>query len=70
LDLFINLVRVRVAVRVGVKASFHSGKLSVDWNGQESFSLSCELWVGTNDLNTKKNILVLSNPRIIFLGGN
>ena len=62
-------VRVRVAVRVGVKASFHS-ELSVDWNGQESFSLSCELWVGTNDLNTKKNILVLSNPRIIFLGGN
>jgi hypothetical protein len=22
-----------------VKASFHSGKLSVDWNGQENFSL-------------------------------
>ena len=32
-----------------LKASFHSGKLSVDWNGQENFSLSCELWVGTND---------------------
>jgi hypothetical protein len=27
----------------------------VDWNGQENFSLSCELWVGTNDFNTKKN---------------
>jgi hypothetical protein len=26
-----------------LKASFHSGKLSVDWNGQENFSLSCEL---------------------------
>jgi hypothetical protein len=37
-----------------IKASFHSGKLSVDWNGQENFSLSCELWVGTNDFNTKK----------------
>jgi hypothetical protein len=22
-----------------LKASFHSGKLSVDWNGQENFSL-------------------------------
>jgi hypothetical protein len=22
-----------------IKASFHSGKLSVDWNGQEHFSL-------------------------------
>jgi hypothetical protein len=52
------------------KASFHSGKLSVDWNGQENVSLSCELWVGTNDFNTKKNVLVRSNPRIIFLGGN
>jgi hypothetical protein len=52
------------------KASFHSGNLSVDWNGQESFSLSCELWVGTNDFNTKKNFLVRSNPRIIFLSGN
>jgi hypothetical protein len=51
-----------------VKANFHSGKLSVDWNGQENFSLSCELWVGTNDFNTKKNWLVRSNPRgIIFL---
>jgi hypothetical protein len=29
-------------------------KLSVDWNGQENVSLSCELWVGTNDFNTKK----------------
>jgi hypothetical protein len=28
------------------------------WNGQETFSLSCELWVGTNDFNTKKNSLV------------
>jgi hypothetical protein len=46
------------------KASFHSGKLFVDWNGQENFSLSCELWVGTNDFNTKKNVLVRSNPRI------
>jgi hypothetical protein len=35
-----------------VMASFHSGKLSVDWNGQQNFSLSCELWVGTNDFNT------------------
>ena len=34
-------------------ANFHSGKLSVDWNGQENFSSSCELWVGTNDFNTK-----------------
>jgi hypothetical protein len=40
------------------KASVHSGKLSVDWNGQENFSLSSELWVGTNDFNTKKNVLV------------
>jgi hypothetical protein len=24
-----------------VKANFHSGKLSVDWNGQENFSLLC-----------------------------
>ena len=53
-----------------LKANFHSGKLSVDWNGQENFSLSCELWVGTNDFNTKKNFLVRSNPRIIFLNGN
>jgi hypothetical protein len=53
-----------------LKASFHSGKLSVDWNGQENFSLSCELWVGTNDFSTKKNFLVRSNPRIIFLSGN
>ena len=52
------------------KADFHSGKLSVDWNGQEKFPLSCELWVGTNDFNTKKNCLVRSNPRIIFLSGN
>jgi hypothetical protein len=36
-----------------VKASFHSGKLSVDWNGQEIFYLSCELWVGTNDLKMR-----------------
>jgi hypothetical protein len=43
-------------------ANFHSGKLSVDWNGQENFSLSCELWVGTNDFNTtEKNFLVRSN---------
>ena len=41
----------------------------MDWNGQERFSLSCELWVGTNDFNTKKNFLVRSNPRIIFLSG-
>jgi hypothetical protein len=38
--------------------------------GQENFSLSCELWVGTNDFNTKKNFLVRSNPRIVFLSGN
>ena len=59
---------VRACVRL--KASFHSGKLSVDWNGEENYSLSCELWVGTNDFNTKKNFLVRSNPRIIFLSGN
>ena len=23
----------------------------MDWNGQEKFSLSCELWVGTNDFS-------------------
>jgi hypothetical protein len=56
--------------RKNIKASFHSGKLSVDWNGQQNFSLSCEVWVGTNDFNTKKNVLVCSNPRIIFLSGN
>ena len=44
---------------MGLKASFHSGKLSVDWNGQENFSLSCELWVGTNDFNTKRNFVFL-----------
>jgi hypothetical protein len=53
-------------VYAAIKASFHSGKLSVDWNGQENFSLSGELWVGTNDFN----FLVRSNPRIIFLSGN
>jgi hypothetical protein len=53
-----------------VKASFHSGKLSVDWNGQEKFSLSYVLWVGTKEFNTKKNFPVRSNPRIIFLSGN
>jgi hypothetical protein len=37
-----------------ITANFHSGKLSVDWNGQENFSLSCELWVGTTDFNTCK----------------
>ena len=42
----------------------------MDWNGQENFSLSCELWVGTNDFNAKKNVPVRSNPRIIFLSGN
>jgi hypothetical protein len=52
-----------------LKASFHSGKLSVDWNGQENFSLCCELWVGTNDFNTKRNFLARSNPWIIFLSG-
>ena len=61
---------VPVSSKRGLKASFHSGKLSVDWNGQENFSLSCELWVETNDFNTKKNFLVRSNPRIIFLSGN
>ena len=39
----------------------------MDWNGQESFSLSCELWVGTNDFNTKKSFLVRSNPLKISL---
>jgi hypothetical protein len=52
-------------------ANFHSGKLSVDWKGQENISLSCELWVGTNDVKTKNNFLRFrSNPRIIFLSGN
>ena len=53
-----------------LKASFHSGTLSVDWNGQKHFPLSCELWVGTNDFNRKKNVLARSNPRIMFLSGN
>jgi hypothetical protein len=59
-----------ILVTTTLKANFHSGKLSVDWNGQVNFSLSCELWVGTNDFNTKKHFLVRSNPRIIFLSGN
>ena len=42
----------------------------LDWNAQENVSLPCELWVGTNDFNTKKDVLVRSNPRIIFLSGN
>jgi hypothetical protein len=63
--------RIAVSGTSTVKANFYSGKLSVDWSGQENFSLSCELWVGTNDFNnTKKNFLVRSNPRIIFLSGN
>ena len=37
-----------------ITANFHSGKLSVDWNAQENFSLSCKLWVGTIDFNTCK----------------
>ena len=60
----------RAMIRLAFKTSFHSGKLSVDGNGQENVSLSCELWVGTNDFNTKKNVPVRSNPRIIFLSGN
>ena len=32
-------------------------KIIRGWNGQEKFSLSCELWVGTNDFNTKKHFL-------------
>ena len=40
-----------------LKASFHSGKLSVDWNGQENYSLSCELWGGTNDFHTQKKLI-------------
>ena len=63
-------VTIRLKWKTGLKANFHSGKLSVDWNGQENFSLSCELWVGTNDFNTKKNCLVHSNLRIIFLSVN
>ena len=43
-------VTIRLKWKTGLKANFHSGKLSVDWNGQENFSLSCELWVGTNEL--------------------
>ena len=53
-----------------LKASSHSGKLSVVGTDNKNFSLSCELWVGTNDFNTKKNFLVRSNPWIIFLSGN
>jgi hypothetical protein len=56
-----------------IKANFQSGrsgKLSVEWNGQENFSLSCGLWVGTNDFKTQKHFLVCSNARIIFLSGN
>ena len=53
------------------QVSFHSGKLFVDWNGQENFSLSYELWVGTiMTLTQRKNCLVRSNPWIIFLSGN
>ena len=48
------VIRILERQQVSVKATFHSGKLSVDWNGQENFSLSCELWVETNDFNTKK----------------
>ena len=59
--------RCRPKIVRSLKAIFHSGKLSVDWNGQENFSLSCELWIGTNDFKTKKNFPVRSNPRIIFL---
>jgi hypothetical protein len=29
--------------RIKLKASFHSGKLSVDWNGQDKFSVSSGL---------------------------
>jgi hypothetical protein len=53
--------------KLALRLVTHSGKLSMDWNGQENFSLSCELWVGTNDFNTTKNVLVRSNPRIIFV---
>ena len=28
----------------------------MDWNGQENFSLSCMLWVGTNDFNAKEKL--------------
>ena len=38
----------------------------MDWNGQENFSLSCELWVGTNDFNTKKNVLVRIRRPVVF----
>ena len=49
-----------------LKASSHSGKLSMVGTDNKNFSLSCELWVGTNDFNrTKKNFLVRSNPWII-----
>ena len=53
----------------GPKTANVSTKLSKDWNGQENVSLSCELWFGTNDFNTMKNVLVHSNPQIIFLSG-
>ena len=65
-----DLVRSAAYFLACVKASFQSGKLSVDWNGQENFSLSRVLWVGTNYFNTKNNFLVRSKPRIIFLSGN
>jgi hypothetical protein len=70
-DTFVlNVLEKSLNLTLSLKANFHSGKLTVDWNGQETLSLSCELWVGTNDFNTKKNFLVRSNPRIIFLSGN
>jgi hypothetical protein len=38
----INTLRfgtIRLKWKTGLKTNFHSGKLSVDWNGQEIFSL-------------------------------
>ena len=48
------LIALEIAAKIAsVKVNFHSGKLPVDWNGQESFSSSCEFWVGTNDLTQR-----------------
>ena len=70
-DTFVlNVLEKSLNLTLSLKANFHSGKLTVDWNGQETLSLSCELWVGTNDFNTNKNFLVRSHPRMIFLSVN
>ena len=55
---YIGIEGTRFCSEISLKANFHSGKLSVDWNGQENFSLSCELWVGTNDFKTQRKIFL------------